>query len=81
MENGRVKLTITDQGSGMSEEAVHDAFRLFATSKPHGTGFGLTVAQKIIESDHGGAVHLESTKGSGTSMTIFLQQKQEGLEW
>ena len=80
-ENGRVKLSITDQGSGMSEEAVQDAFQLFATSKPHGTGFGLTVAKKIIESDHSGTVHLESSKGHGTKVTIFLLQKQEGLEW
>jgi len=65
----------------MSEEAVHDAFQLFATSKPKGTGFGLAVAKKIIESDHGGAVHLESTKGQCTTVTVFLQQTQEGLEW
>ena len=78
---GRAKLTITDRGSGMSTEAVHDAFRLFSTSKPNGTGFGLTVAQKIIESDHGGAVHLESAKDRGTTVTIFLHQSQEGLEW
>ena len=81
LENGRVKLTIADHGSGMSEEAVHDAFQLFATSKPKGTGFGLAVAKKIIESDHGGAVHLESTKDQGTTVTVFLQQTQEGLEW
>jgi signal transduction histidine kinase len=80
-ENGRLKLTIADQGSGMSDEAVNDAFQLFATSKPQGTGFGLAVAKKIIESDHGGAVHLESVKGQGTTVTVFLQQTQEGLEW
>ncbi|MBF0583419.1 MAG: HAMP domain-containing histidine kinase, partial [Magnetococcales bacterium] len=77
----RVQVIISDQGCGMSEEAVNDAFQLFATSKPHGTGFGLTIAKKIIESDHNGTVYLESVKGKGTTVTIVLPKEQEGLEW
>ncbi len=77
----RVRMTIMDNGCGMSEEAVGDAFMLFATSKPHGTGFGLAIAQKIIESDHGGAVYLESTRGQGTKVVITLPKEQEVREW
>ncbi|MBF0310512.1 MAG: HAMP domain-containing histidine kinase [Magnetococcales bacterium] len=77
----RVQVTIVDQGCGMSEEAVKDAFQLFATSKPHGTGFGLTIAKKIIESDHNGMVYLGSVKGKGTTVTIMLPKEQEGREW
>lgn len=79
--SGRVKIVITDQGCGMSKDVVKDAFQLFATSKPQGTGFGLTLAKKIIEADHGGSVHLESTKGVGTTMTIYLPHTQEGRAW
>ncbi len=80
-DNGRIKLVIADQGCGMSEEVVKDAFQLFATSKQHGTGFGLTIAKKIIEDDHGGSVHPQSAKGVGTTMTIYLPPTQEGREW
>ncbi|MBF0181517.1 MAG: sensor histidine kinase [Magnetococcales bacterium] len=80
-DNGRIKLVIADQGCGMSEEVMKDAFQLFATSKPHGTGFGLTIAKKIIEDDHGGSVHPQSAKGIGTTMTIYLPPTQEGREW
>ncbi len=77
----RVQMMLVDHGCGMSEEAVRDAFQLFATSKPHGTGFGLSIAKKIIESDHNGTVYLKSTKGKGTTVTIMLPKEQEGLEW
>ena len=77
----RIQMMLVDHGCGMSKEAVKDAFQLFATSKPHGTGFGLSIAKKIIESDHNGTVYLESTKGKGTTVTIVLPKEQEGLEW
>ena len=51
----------------MSEEAQRDALTLFATSKPNGTGFGLPLAVKIVESEHGGRLTLESNEGSRNS--------------
>ncbi|MBF0461751.1 MAG: HAMP domain-containing histidine kinase [Magnetococcales bacterium] len=77
----RVRMAIMDYGCGMSEEGVNDAFLLFATSKPRGTGFGLTIAKKIIESDHNGTVYLESAKGVGTTVKVVLQREQEVLKW
>jgi signal transduction histidine kinase len=77
----RVILSITDQGSGMSERDARNAFQLFATTKPDGTGFGLTIAKKIIESDHAGLIQLFSQKGHGTTVTISLPLKQEELRW
>jgi signal transduction histidine kinase len=56
----------------MSEEAQRDALTLFATSKPNGTGFGLPLAVKIIESEHGGRLTLESVKGRGTLVRITV---------
>ncbi|MBF0188814.1 MAG: HAMP domain-containing histidine kinase [Magnetococcales bacterium] len=80
-ENGLIRIVIADQGNGMPEEAVNDAFQLFSTSKPRGTGFGLALAKKIIESDHGGSIHLASSEGVGTTITIFLPQDQEDRSW
>lgn len=68
----RVELAIADRGCGMSEEVLADATVLFSTSKPHGTGFGLPLAVKIVEFEHDGRLTLESEKGRGTTATVIL---------
>jgi signal transduction histidine kinase len=68
----RVVIAIEDRGSGMSDEVLADAVVLFSTSKPNGTGFGLPLAVKIIESEHGGRLGLESRKGYGTTARVIL---------
>jgi nitrogen fixation/metabolism regulation signal transduction histidine kinase len=79
-EEGRVAITIEDGGCGMGEEALADATVLFATSKPNGTGFGLPLAIKIVESEHGGRLSIESLKGRGTVVRIVIpQQRQRGF--
>lgn len=72
LHQGLLELTIEDSGCGMSAEAQRDALTLFSTSKPTGTGFGLPLAVKIIESEHGGRVLLESVKDRGTSVRITI---------
>lgn len=71
-EEAQVVISVEDSGSGMSTEALADATVLFATSKPNGTGFGLPLAIKIVESEHGGRVRLESTKGRGTTVRVTI---------
>lgn len=77
VEEGLVRMTIRDSGCGMSEENQRDALTLFATSKATGTGFGLPLAVKIVESEHGGRLRLESAKGHGTSVHIVLPKHHE----
>jgi nitrogen fixation/metabolism regulation signal transduction histidine kinase len=72
LHQGIVGITVEDSGCGMSEEAQRDALTLFATSKPNGTGFGLPLAVKIVESEHGGRLTLESAKGRGTLVRITV---------
>lgn len=74
---GHVLICIEDSGCGMSEEALADASTLFATSKPNGTGFGLPLAIKIIESEHGGRLSIESTKGRGTVVRVVVPAHRE----
>lgn len=78
-EQGRVELTIEDFGCGMSPEAAVDAACLFATSKVNGTGFGLPLAIKIIESEHNGRLLVESTKGQGTRVSVILPIHRQEL--
>jgi two-component system C4-dicarboxylate transport sensor histidine kinase DctB len=72
LDQGVVGITVEDAGCGMSEEAQRDALTLFATSKPNGIGFGLPLAVKIVESEHGGRLSLESAKGRGTRVRITV---------
>lgn len=76
-QHGLVTIVICDRGRGMSAEAKRDAVTLFATSKPAGTGFGLPLAIKIVEAEHGGRVDLESDPEHGTTvrMTIRVQRQ------
>ena len=72
IEDRLVRMTIRDFGCGMSEEDQRDSLTLFSTNKANGTGFGLPLAVKIVESEHGGRLSLESAKGQGTSVHILL---------
>ncbi|MBI3476453.1 MAG: HEAT repeat domain-containing protein [Acidobacteria bacterium] len=71
-QEGLVTITVEDSGCGMSTEGQRDAVTLFATSKPNGTGVGLPLAVKIVESEHGGRLTIESVKGRGTIVRIII---------
>jgi signal transduction histidine kinase len=77
LQDGLVTITVTDSGCGMSAEARNDALTLFATSKPNGTGFGLPLAVKIIESEHGGRLTIDSVKGRGTTVRMIVPQHRQ----
>ncbi|HEX2687253.1 MAG TPA: HAMP domain-containing sensor histidine kinase [Kofleriaceae bacterium] len=76
-EDARVVISVQDSGCGMNEEVLADAPVLFATSKPHGTGFGLPLAIKIVESEHDGRLTLASTKGHGTVVKVMLPVRRQ----
>jgi signal transduction histidine kinase len=75
--DGLVTMIVKDSGCGMSAEAQGDALTLFATSKENGTGFGLPLAVKIIESEHGGRLTIDSVKGRGTTVRMILPQHRQ----
>jgi nitrogen fixation/metabolism regulation signal transduction histidine kinase len=77
LQGALVAITIEDSGCGMSAEAQRDALTLFATSKPNGTGFGLPLAAKIVESEHGGRLSIESVKGRGTVVRMIIPQHRQ----
>jgi len=73
-----VTITVEDSGCGMSAESQRDALTLFATSKPNGTGFGLPLAVKIVESEHEGRLNIDSVKGRGTMVHITIPTHHQG---
>ncbi|WP_199615194.1 ATP-binding protein [Paenibacillus alkalitolerans] len=68
---GKVKITISDNGKGMTAEQLSRIGTLFFSTKEVGTGLGTAVATRIIETMNGKIVY-ESKAGTGTTVTITL---------
>jgi len=68
---GGVRITVVDTGRGMSSEELAHAFDDFFTTKPDGTGLGLSVVRRLT-TDLDGSVRVESAPGQGTAVTIEL---------
>lgn len=66
-----IRITVSDNGCGMSPEEKQDIFLPFITHKEDGTGLGLAITKQIIDA-HGGNIQVESTPGAGTTFYIFL---------
>jgi two-component system sensor histidine kinase ChiS len=62
---------VVDQGQGIPEEQLRKIFDPFFTQKDTGTGLGLTTSLNIVR-NHQGEIDVNSTVGSGTSVTIKL---------
>jgi len=74
-DDDMVRIEIEDNGSGMDEEARRRAFEPFFTTKDvsDGTGLGLSVSYFIITEQHKGKMLIESKKGKGTEIIIYLK--------
>ena len=73
-EGDAVKVTIWDNGVGMTSEVKQKIFNPFFTTKPtnRGTGLGLSMTMDTIR-EHGGAIHVDSVKDDYTAMEIELR--------
>jgi two-component system, NtrC family, sensor histidine kinase HydH len=70
-KNNMAKVEISDTGKGIIKEDLTHIFDPYFTTKQSGTGLGLAIVHKIIES-HKGEIRVESERGAGTTVTIFL---------
>ena len=69
--SGRSRLRIRDTGAGMTPDVLDKIFDAFYTTKERGTGLGLALVQKIVDS-HGGRIDVESAPGAGSVFTFHL---------
>ena len=69
--NGRIVLSIRDNGIGMSDEQKKRLGEPFYTTKFNGTGLGLMVCFKIIQ-NHKGTIEIDSELNAGTTIKITL---------
>ncbi len=68
---GSLEIKFTDTGCGIPEKEINRIFDPFFTSKPEGSGLGLSIVHRIIE-DHEGSIDVESEVKKGTTFTIRL---------
>lgn len=71
VSDSRPYLTVTDNGSGMTQETVESLFTPFFTTKPNGSGVGLAISRQIILK-HGGTIRIQSRPSKGTTVAITL---------
>jgi signal transduction histidine kinase len=74
-ENEFVSIKVMDKGCGISKERLDRIGEPFYSSKEKGTGLGLTVSYKIVQS-HNGSIHFESEQDVGTNVSINLPIQQ-----
>jgi Signal transduction histidine kinase regulating C4-dicarboxylate transport system len=74
IQDHQVKISIADNGLGMSSEVRQRIFDPFFTTKPvgSGTGLGLSISYSIIVERHQGKMSCSSTPGEGAEFTILI---------
>ena len=69
--NGNVMLAVSDTGPGIPRERLARVFEPFYSGKQHGSGLGLTIADRIVAA-HGGRIEIDSEVGRGTRVTLLF---------
>jgi PAS domain S-box-containing protein len=71
--DGRVRLDVSDTGSGIPPEVLPHIFDPFFSTKAHaeGTGLGLAISQRTVAA-MGGQITVRTAPGAGTTMTVLL---------
>lgn len=66
-----IVISVEDRGRGMRKNEIRKAFEPFYTTRPKGSGLGLSIVLHIVE-DHGGSIRVRSAPGRGTSVDIIF---------
>jgi signal transduction histidine kinase len=78
-EDGHVLVSVSDTGVGLPADKLDQIFNSFFTTKPAGTGMGLSISRSIIES-HGGRLWAANNNGRGAifHFTIPIETRDFG---
>lgn len=72
-----IRISFRDTGVGMDELQIRNLFNPYYTTKPKGTGLGLTISNGIVEM-HGGSIQVNSKKGEGSVFIVSLPIDRNG---
>jgi signal transduction histidine kinase len=75
VEKNQVIIRVSDSGPGVSEEIRHKIFDPYFTTKPEGTGIGLSLSHRII-TDHGGTLTVTDSNLGGAEFRISIPVKR-----
>ncbi len=78
-EKEEVLVSVSDTGVGLPAQQADQIFKAFFTTKPHGTGMGLSISRSIVES-HDGRLWASENSPRGTSFYFTLRTKAEAHE-
>ncbi len=67
------EIAVIDTGEGMNTEVRNSARKAFFTTRTTGTGLGLAIVDRILTA-HRGAVDIESSRGEGTTVRLFVPE-------
>jgi signal transduction histidine kinase len=70
-EDGQLLISVSDSGTGLSIDEAERIFEAFFTTKPQGTGMGLSISRRIITS-HGGRLWASPNTGRGATFQFTL---------
>lgn len=70
---GRVSVSFSDTGVGIKPEDLTRIFDLYFTTKPKGSGIGLSMVYRTVQM-HDGEIEVQSTPGAGTTFRVLLPQ-------
>ncbi len=79
-----VEVSVIDTGAGIAPDVLEKIFDPFYSTRETGTGLGLPLAHRIVES-HGGHIEVKSTVGKGSVFSVVLptasgEEAKENLE-
>lgn len=72
-------VTVSDNGPGIDDHKKEDVFHSFVTFKEGGTGIGLSISKKMVNS-LGGRISVETSALGGAKICLFLPAKTKPLE-
>jgi signal transduction histidine kinase len=71
LQDGQLQFSVSDTGVGLPTEKMDQIFSAFFTTKPQGSGMGLSISRSIVES-HGGRLWATANDGRGATFHFTL---------
>ena len=71
-EKGSIRISVTDNGAGIDQDILNEIFVPFYTTKPQGSGIGLSLARQVMRM-HGGNIWITSRMRGGTTVYLDFQ--------